>query len=136
ESLRRWMNAAALVAAGPSGGTVILVAEASLPAVQALIRWDPVTHAERELAERMALGFPPAVRMASVTGLAGPVGRFLAEAALPAGAELLGPVVVGDGEGDGGRADRAGDTVRALIRVPRSEGPALAAALRAAQAAR
>jgi len=139
ESLRRWLNAAALVAAGPSGGTVTLVADASLPTVQALIRWDPVTHAERELAERIALGFPPAVRMASVAGPAGAVGRFLAEADLPGEAEVLGPVVLGGPGEDAGGDDQegqAGDTLRALIRVPTSGGPALAAALRAAQAAR
>jgi primosomal protein N' (replication factor Y) (superfamily II helicase) len=127
EALRRWLNAAALVTPGPSGGTVILVADAALPAVQALIRWDPVTHAERELAEREALRFPPAVRMAAVTGPAEVVEAFLAEAALPAGAELIGPVVLG-GTGEG--------KVQALIRIPRSGGLALAAALRAALAAR
>ena len=65
ETLRRWLNAAALVR--PRGAVVVL-AEASLPAVQALVRWDPVGFAERELAERAELGFPPAVRMAAVTG--------------------------------------------------------------------
>ena len=47
EALRRWMNAAALVRPGPDGGSVVIVAEAGLPAVQALIRWDPVTFAGR-----------------------------------------------------------------------------------------
>jgi primosomal protein N' (replication factor Y) len=127
EALRRWMNAAALVAPRTEGGTVILVAEASLPPAQALIRWDPVTHAERELAEREALRFPPAVRMAAVTGPAAVVAGFLAETALPAQAELIGPVPLGEaGE----------DRVRGLIRVPRRGGRALAAALAAAQAAR
>jgi primosomal protein N' (replication factor Y) len=127
EALRRWLNAAALVAPGPSGGTVILVADAALPTAQALIRWDSVTHAERELAEREALRFPPAVRMAAVTGPAGVVEAFLAEVALPAGAELIGPVALGGGDQD---------KVQALIRIPRSGGLALAAALRATMAAR
>jgi len=127
EALRRWLNAAALVASGPSGGTVILVAEAALATSQALIRWDPVTHAERELAEREALRFPPAVRIAAVTGPAGAVRAFLAEAVLPAEAELLGPVALrGNGE----------DRVQGLVRVPRSGGLALASALHAAMAAR
>src|ERR1019366_7447157 len=65
EALRRWLNAAALVR---PGGPVVVLAEASFPAVQALVRWDPVNFSERELAERAELGFPPAVRMASVTG--------------------------------------------------------------------
>ena len=124
EALRRWLNAAALVAPGPSGGTVILVADAALPTAQALIRWDPVTHAERELAEREALRFPPAVRIAAVTGPPGAVAAFLDEAALPAEAELIGPVPLGE------------DKVQGLIRIPRSGGLALAAALRTAMAAR
>jgi len=133
EALRRWMNAAALVAPGSAGGTVILVAEAALPVSQALIRWDPVTHAERELAEREALGFPPAVRMASVTGPADAVAAFLTETTLPAGAELIGTVPAAE---TGEAAEPGQEKVRALIRVPRPGGLALAAALRAAQAAR
>jgi primosomal protein N' (replication factor Y) (superfamily II helicase) len=129
ETLRRWLNAAALTAPGSTGGTVVLVAEAALPVAQALIRWDPVTHAERELAEREALGFPPAVRMAAVTGSAEAVAGFLADSVLPAEAEVIGTVPAG--------SDKAGsDKVRALIRIPRPGGLALAAALRQAQAAR
>ena len=124
EALRRWLNAAALTAPGSAGGTVILVAEAALPVAQALIRWDPVTHAERELAEREALGFPPAVRMAAVTGSAEAVAGFLADTVLPAEAEVIGTVPAG------------ADKDRALIRIPRPGGLALAAALRQAQAAR
>jgi primosomal protein N' (replication factor Y) len=124
EALRRWMNAAALVAPRGAGGTVVLVAEASLPVAQALIRWDPVTHAERELGEREALGFPPAVRMAALTGTAEAVAGFLAGTALPAGAEVIGTVPAGE------------DKVQALIRIPRPGGLALAAALAQAQAAR
>jgi primosomal protein N' (replication factor Y) (superfamily II helicase) len=124
EALRRWMNAAALVAPGRAGGTVVLVAEASLPVAQALIRWDPVTHAERELAERETLGFPPAVRMAAVTGTDAAVAGFLAETTLPPEAEVIGTVPARQ------------DKVQALIRVPRPGGLALAAALRQAQAAR
>ena len=127
EALRRWLNAAALVAPGQSGGTVILVADAALPTAQALIRWDPVTHAERELAEREALRFPPSVRMAAVTGPAETVAAFLADVALPAEAEVIGPVALGRGDQD---------KVQSLIRIPRSGGLALAAALRAAMAAR
>ena len=65
ETLRRWLAAAALVR---SDGTVLVHADPALPVTQALIRWDPVTFAERDLAERAELGFPPAVRMAAVTG--------------------------------------------------------------------
>jgi len=147
EALRRWMNAAALVRPASDGGAVVVVADSGGPAVQALIRWDPVTHAERELAERVTLRFPPAVRMAALTGPASAVRAVLSAAALPPGADVVGPVPVGAGSPHGdpgasgpastGEAARPGaDQARALVRVPRSGGLALAAALRAAQALR
>jgi primosomal protein N' (replication factor Y) (superfamily II helicase) len=135
EALRRWMNAAALVRPGSAGGAVVVVAGAGLPAVQALVRWDPVTHAERELAERAELRFPPAVRMASVTGPEDAVAGLLAAADLPQGADVLGPVPLMADGGPGAR-DAEGQSVRALIRIARSGGSALAAALQAAQAVR
>jgi primosomal protein N' (replication factor Y) len=138
EALRRWLNAAALVRPGPAGGEVIVVAEASLPVVQALIRWDPAAHAEQELAERHALRFPPAVRMAAVSGPERAVAELMAAAELPPDAEVLGPVTpegtaapAGNGPGQ-----RPADTVRMLVRVPRSGASALAGALQAAQAVR
>ena len=96
EALRRWLNAAALVR---PGGPVVVLAEATLPAVQALIRWDPVTFSERELAERAVLGFPPAVRMASVTGPPEAVADFVGTAGLPDRAEILGPIPLEGGRG-------------------------------------
>ena len=124
EALRRWLNAAALVRGGADGGRVVVVADSAIPAVQALVRWDPVTHAERELAERAELQFPPAVRMASLTGPDDAVQALLSAAELPPTAELLGPV------------DVPPDSIRMLLRVPRSAGLALAQALHQAQAAR
>jgi len=136
ETLRRWLNAASL--ARP-GAPVVVLADAALPAVQALIRWDPVTFSERELAERAQLGFPPAVRMAAVTGPASAVTDFIGSVALPAQAEVLGPVEGGYGGASsppviGGVAPPAES--RALIRVPRSAGLDLARALHAALAQR
>jgi primosomal protein N' (replication factor Y) (superfamily II helicase) len=139
EALRRWMNAAALVR---PAGPVVVLAEASLPAVQALIRWDPVNFSERELAERAELGFPPAVRMASVTGASDAVADFVGSVGLPGQAEVLGPVPA-----DFFPARSAGRPAaeakhppepqeRALIRISRGEGLALARALHAAQATR
>jgi primosomal protein N' (replication factor Y) (superfamily II helicase) len=134
EALRRWMNAAALVRSASAGGTVVVVADQGLPAVQALIRWDPATFASRELAARAELRFPPAARMAALTGDAGAVQALLDGAALPAGAEILGPVPVHGYDRTG--AESPTDIVRYLVRVPRSEGGELAAALHAAQADR
>ena len=161
EGLRRWLNAAALVRPGASGGAVAVVAEAGLPVVQALIRWDPVTHAERELAEREALRFPPTVRMASLSGSDRAVAELLAAAVLPPEAEVLGPIVLeGDTAGKNVQNDTDGasgvsrsdensmfngeegadgvrpEQVRVLVRVPRSASMPLAAALRAAQGVR
>jgi primosomal protein N' (replication factor Y) (superfamily II helicase) len=136
EALRRWLNAAALVR---PAGPVVVLAEATLPAVQALIRWDPVTFSERELAERTELGFPPAVRMASVTGTPEAVAEFVAAAGLPAQAEVLGPVPVeaAPARRPGHDPDVSAETQeRALIRTSRQDGLALARALHAAQATR
>jgi len=133
ETLRRWLNAAALVR---PAGSVVVLAEASLPAVQALVRWDPVGFAERELAERAELGFPPAVRMAAITGSSAAIADFLGSAGLPPGAEVLGPVPVEPGPAMNGSEPDPELPERALIRIPRAEGLALARALHAAQAAR
>ncbi|WP_242901952.1 primosomal protein N' [Actinomadura terrae] len=128
ETLRRWMNAASLVR---SGSPVIVAAEGSLPPVQALVRWDPVTYAERELAERREVGFPPAARMASLTASPAAIRELLADARLPDGAEVLGPVPVPQaGAADGPEKERA------LVRVPRAAGQALARALKEAQGVR
>jgi primosomal protein N' (replication factor Y) (superfamily II helicase) len=129
EALRRWLNAAALVRPAARGGQVIVAADAGLPAVQALIRWDPAGHAERELAEREQLSFPPAVRMAAVSGPPAAVSELLGVTGLPSGAEVLGPVPETEDGGDDA-------PVRALIRVPRTEGSALARALQSAQVTR
>jgi primosomal protein N' (replication factor Y) (superfamily II helicase) len=124
ETLRRWLAAATLAQAAADGGRVIVVADGALTPVQALLRWDPATFAARELAERRELGFPPAARMASLTGPADAVADLIALAALPEGADLLGPAPVGEEE-------------RALVRVPsRTAGRALAGALHAAAGVR
>lgn len=147
EALRRWTAAASLVRGQAEGGTVVVVAEPTLRPVQALVRWDPVGHAQRELAERAELGFPPVSRMASVTGRAEAVTGFLAATSLPDDAEVLGPVPLPPPPP--GRPRRPGEPLptqgglgpgeqweRALLRVPPGSGAALAAALKSAQAAR
>ena len=88
ETLRRWLAAAALVR---PDGTVLVHADAALPATQALVRWDPVTFAERDLAERAELGFPPAVRMAAVSGEPAAVAS-ITQRAWTRAFEVLGPV--------------------------------------------
>ena len=153
--------AAALVRPGISSGAVTVVAEAGLPVVQALIRWDPVTHADRELGEREALRFPPAVRMAALSGRDAAVAELLAAAVLPPEADVLGPIPLdARSAGKNGQKPAAGaemaagpdeanefsggsgadgvpaQHVRVLVRVPRSASMPLAAALQAAQGVR
>jgi primosomal protein N' (replication factor Y) (superfamily II helicase) len=130
EALRRWLTAASLVRPAQDGGVVLLVGDAEQRASQALVRWDPVGLAVRELDERAALGLPPAVRVASVTGPRDAVEAVLARIDLP-DRDVLGPVVV--------RQDDAGTfepDVRAVVRVPRGAGAALASAVAASMAVR
>ncbi|SDJ87878.1 primosomal protein N' [Streptomyces indicus] len=140
DALRRWIAASALVRGQSAGGTVVVVGEPTLRPVQALVRWDPVGHAVRELAERAELGFPPVSRMAAVSGRPEAVAEFLAGVELPPDAEVLGPVPLP--VSDPAQPRRPGAVPvgevweRALVRVRPGSGAALAAALKAAQAGR
>jgi primosomal protein N' (replication factor Y) len=96
ETLRRWMAAATLVRPASAGGRVIVGTDASVPVVQALIRWDPEGHAAAELAARRELGFPPAVPMASIEGDEHSVLTAVDRLVLPPGGEILGPVALDD----------------------------------------
>lgn len=118
EALRRWLAAAALVRPASARGQVIVVADAALRPVQALVRWDPVGHAARELDDRVSAGFPPAVRVAVLTGPPAAVQDLMQRSTLPESAAVLGPTAL------------SGGGVRTVIRVPRSDGLNLAAALR------
>ncbi|MFO7253268.1 MAG: primosomal protein N' [Actinomycetes bacterium] len=136
ETLRRWMNAAALLR---PRAELVVCAEAALAPTQALVRWDPVTFSERELAERAELGFPPAVRVATLTGVADAVRELAAALDPPPGAQILGPVPLDPprprpGEGAAAADDRPRE--RLMVRVPGARGAELARALKAASAAR
>jgi len=124
EALRRWMTAAALVRPGPAGGRVVVIAESALAPVQALVRWDPVWHAAQELAARAELGFPPVTRMAAVDGTPNALNDFLDGLRLPDGADILGPVPLPPAPGSPGE-----ERERALIRIGRENGRALATML-------
>ena len=103
---------------------MVVVADGGLATVQALLRWDPGWFAGRELAERRELGFPPAARMASLTGTPEAVADLLEVLRLPEGAEVLGPVPAGPGQ------------ERMLLRVARSRAAALARSLHEAAGVR
>lgn len=136
DTLRRWMTAAAMVQSGVTGGVVAVVAESVIPTVQALIKWDPVGHAESELAARTEVGLPPAVHIAAVDGPAAAVAALIGQTELPADAELLGPVELPAGLRRSAGSVPADPAVRMLIRVRRPAGLALAAALRQAVSVR
>ncbi|MFH5823274.1 primosomal protein N' [Georgenia sp. AZ-5] len=129
EALRRWMGAAALVRGAGDGGRVMLLGQPAPVPAQALVRWDPAGFAERELAERAELAFPPAVRMAAIQGPSTAVRGFLGHLDVD-GVEVLGPVEVdGAREGDGPQ-------VRAVLRVGRPRGAELCQRIAHAAAAR
>ncbi|MEU2252326.1 primosomal protein N' [Nocardia xishanensis] len=133
DALRRWMSAAALVR---PHGQVVVMAEPSLPTVQALVRWDPLGHARAEVDARAEVGFPPAVRLAAVDGATDAIDELLSAADLPADVEVLGPVPLPATARKPFAGDSPAEVERMLLRVPRRSGAALSRALTAAQAVR
>jgi primosomal protein N' (replication factor Y) len=123
EALRRWLGAAGLVRPAGDGGRVVVDADPGHPAVQAMVRWDPATYADRELSERSALRLPPSVRLVSLQGAPADVAALLAASHLPPGADVLGPVDMGAEE-------------RVLLRADLATGRDLVRALRAAAGVR
>ena len=77
EALRQWTNAAVLAA--PSA-RVILLGGPDPVVAQALVRWDHVGFARRELIERAELHLPPAWRVARLDGPVRGVESVLAQA--------------------------------------------------------
>ncbi|MDQ1248078.1 MAG: hypothetical protein QG597_2450 [Actinomycetota bacterium] len=116
DAVARWSDAASLVA---GDGVVMLAAGAHAAPVQAMVRADPVGWASRELAERVAAGLPPAVRMIALEGPDTAVAELLGQTAHELGVEsmdALGPVPVGEIQ-------------RWLLRVDYAAGQRLTAAL-------
>ena len=134
DTLRRWMAAATRVRSRADGGVVVVVADSALSTVQALIRWDPVGHADTELDARTEVGLPPSVLIAAVDGRPDSVTALIEIAELPEGAELLGPVDMPAGARRPAGMTADGAVTRMLIRVDRDHGLALAGALRRAAA--
>ncbi len=128
EALRRWMRACALVRPTPQGAAIVLGMGAPI-ITQALVRWDPVGLAQRELAERTQLQFPPVAHMVALTGPRPAVRSMLRIAQLPEHTQVLGPVEVPGG-------DAQADLVRALVRSHRDQAGAVNAAIVHASALR
>ncbi|MDQ6935393.1 MAG: primosome assembly protein PriA, partial [Actinomycetota bacterium] len=125
EALRRWANAAALVR---PGGRVLVVGDPAATAIQALVRWDAPGFARREIAERQSAHLPPSSRVATLVGAGDQLEAALAALELPPGAEVLGPVAANASADD--------PELRYVVRVPRTTGAQLSAALSRMQAGR
>ncbi len=136
EALRRWLAAAALTRGAARGGIVILggaPTHTALPAVEALVRWDPAWLADRELGERAELALPPTVTMAQLVGPRAALAEALGHGEVDPAVERLGPLpfpVRGTGSG----ADPS--LVQVLLRAPLEHRPHLAASLAAMRAGR
>ncbi|MCY7412213.1 MAG: primosomal protein N', partial [Salinibacterium sp.] len=118
DCLRAWSNAAAL--ASPAASIVLVGVGGAL--ATALTTWKQADYARAELSDRRRLRFPPAVRVATVTGTPERVAEATI-AAVEAGAahalDVLGPVVLPDG------------SVRSIVRFDYASGTTVAAQLRA-----
>lgn len=134
DCLRWWENAAALAA--PDG--VCLMASGGGPVVGAFVTGRTQEWLREELHDRHTLRYPPAVRVASVTGGHAEVSRALkaldAPDVLP-GVEVLGPTAImpGDAGLRRGNSDFGGSQlVRAIVRFEYSRGTDVAKRLRGA----
>ncbi len=114
DCLRWWSNAVALAA---GGATTMLVGVGGALA-SALVTWRHADYARAELADRRRLRFPPAVRVATLTGTVEAVSKAIAEVGVEA-SDVLGPVDVGGGG------------VRTILRFDYARGAEVAAHLRA-----
>ena len=121
ETLRRWMEVASRVR---PDGRVVVVAPPSLACVQALIRWDPIGHADLVLAERESMRMVPAAKTVELSGPLEAVQAFIDEVELARHAKVLGPV------------STSAQQVRTYISVPRAEGASLVGKIKAVMAAR
>jgi len=120
DTYSKWMEFASLVR---TDGEIVVVADPEHPAVQALIRHDPIGFAQRELAQRASVDLPPAVRLAVLTGSQADIDDLLALTKLPDGVLHRGPVPAQTG-------------VRLLLSIERAHGLELAQALKDATAVR
>ncbi|MEN0103311.1 MAG: primosomal protein N' [Curtobacterium sp.] len=118
EVLRFWTNAAAK---GAPGTEVYLVGIGGRLAT-AMALWQLDGPAHDELVDRRELLFPPAVRVATLTGT---------EQAVTAAVEALGDAPVGPVLGPVPVDDPVPGTVRAIVRFPYAHGTEVAATLKA-----
>ncbi|GAB2559350.1 hypothetical protein [Leucobacter ruminantium] len=124
DCLRWWENAAALAA--PDGRC--LMASGGGPVVQAFVLGQTEQWLRGELRDRQALRYPPAVRVASVSGGPAEVERALAQLDGLSGVDRLGPTPIPPG----GPANTPRGLVRAIVRFDYARGDEVARRLRGA----
>lgn len=115
DCLRWWCNAIALAA---PGATTVLVGVGGALA-SALATWRRFDYVRAELADRRSLRFPPAVRVATITGTVEAVQSAAGAVLAIDRVDVLGPVEIPAGG------------VRAIVRFEYAAGAAVASALRA-----
>ncbi|WP_295648154.1 primosomal protein N' [uncultured Dietzia sp.] len=130
KALRLWIGAAGLVRPAEEGGRVFLSADSESPVSQALVRWAPQAWAERELADRAEVGFPPAVHMIAVDGPATALSEFLGGFRIIDRVEVLGPVDLPEGEELPGQ-EQIEDPERLLLRISPADLPVVVTEVRA-----
>jgi primosomal protein N' (replication factor Y) len=137
DCLRWWANAAALAAPGAS----VMLAGVGGALARALNTWQPGPYAAAELTDRRQLRFPPAVRVASVTGTGAEVDAAIESLVDLPGLDVLGPVGYEPATGGSGSTGGTGagtprpsgpPLVRAIVRFGYPNGDEVARALKAA----
>lgn len=126
DCMRWWQNAAALAA---SDGRCVL-ASGSGPVVQAFVTGRIDEWLRGELRDRHQLRYPPAVRVASVTGGRQQVDRALKALGQLPGVDILGPTPVQERPGPNGQ--RGAALLRAIVRFDYGQGGEVAKRLRGA----
>lgn len=126
DCVRWWQNAAALAA--PDGRCVL--ASGSGPAVHAFVTGRIEEWLRAELSDRHQLRYPPAVRVASVTGGRQQVDRALKALGQLPGVDTLGPTPVQERPGPNGQ--RGAALLRAIVRFDYGQGAEVAKRLRGA----
>ena len=113
DCLRWWSNAVALAA----GGAPSVLVGVGGALASTLVTWRHADYARTELADRRSLRFPPAIRVATVTGSVEAVEAAVAASGV-SGIDVLGPV------------DLEPPLVRTILRFDYANGTDVAAALR------
>jgi primosomal protein N' (replication factor Y) len=73
------------------GAPAVLVGDPTSVVAQALIRWDPVGFAHRQLQERESAHLPPAARVITLTGSAADLLDIVPQLNLPQPSQVVGP---------------------------------------------